>query len=182
VIEHPEWIPPEVQKRLDLRAGHDRGRIYRVYPVGATPRALPRLDGLGTAGLVAALDSPSGWQRDMAQQMLLWRGDRKAVEPLERLATTARPLARLHALCTLDGLGALRPEVLARALADSHPGVRRHAVRLCDRPIEASADLSKALLGRVDDSDVIVRLQLAFTLGEKKSAEAGRALGQILRR
>ena len=67
VIEHPEWIPKDWQKRLDLRAGHDKGRIYRVYPVGRRPRPIPRLDGLDVAGLVAALDSPSGWQRDLAR-------------------------------------------------------------------------------------------------------------------
>jgi len=54
VIEHPEWIPVEVQKRLDLRAGHDKGRIYRVAPANAKPRAIPRLDQLNAAGLVAA--------------------------------------------------------------------------------------------------------------------------------
>ncbi|MEZ5301247.1 MAG: hypothetical protein R3F11_11435, partial [Verrucomicrobiales bacterium] len=32
VIEHPEWISPEMQARLDLRAGDDRGRIYRIAP------------------------------------------------------------------------------------------------------------------------------------------------------
>src|SRR5262249_31495934 len=63
VIEHPEWIPLEWQKRLDLLAGHDKGRIYRVYPTGKKPRPTPQLDKLDTAGLVAALDSPSGWQR-----------------------------------------------------------------------------------------------------------------------
>src|SRR5436853_3912398 len=64
VIEHPEWIPKDWQDRIDLRAGHDKGRLYRIYPVGNEPRRMPRLDTLDTAGLVAALDSPSGWQRD----------------------------------------------------------------------------------------------------------------------
>lgn len=30
VIEHPEWIPPEQQRKLNLFAGNDRGRIYRI--------------------------------------------------------------------------------------------------------------------------------------------------------
>jgi hypothetical protein len=34
-----------------------------------------RLDKLDTAGLVAALDSPNGWQRDMAMMMLIWQND-----------------------------------------------------------------------------------------------------------
>src|SRR5262249_20640126 len=38
VIEHPEWIPKDAQQHLDLRAGADKGRIYRVYPEGAKLR------------------------------------------------------------------------------------------------------------------------------------------------
>src|SRR5438876_2570938 len=106
VIEHPEWIPREWQKRLDLRAGEDKGRIYRVYPVGKRPRPIPRLNRLDTAGLVAALDSPNGWQRDTVQQMLIQRKDLAAVPLLEKLAIdNRRAVCRLHALCTLDGLG-----------------------------------------------------------------------------
>src|SRR5205807_6534247 len=75
VIEHPEWIPDDWEARLDLRAGSDEGRIYRVYPTGKKPRPIPRLDTLDTAGLVAALDSPNGWQRDTAQRLLLHRND-----------------------------------------------------------------------------------------------------------
>src|SRR5262249_17992434 len=67
VIEHPEWIPVEVQKRVDLRAGSDKGRIYRVYPEGTQLRAIPRMDKPGVSELVSALDSPNGWQRDTAQ-------------------------------------------------------------------------------------------------------------------
>jgi putative membrane-bound dehydrogenase-like protein len=180
VIEHPEWIPPDWQKRLDLRAGADKGRIYRVYPVGKKPRPIPRLDRLDTAGLVAALDSPSGWQRDLAQQMLLWRHDKAAVPLLEKQAANSeRTLCRLHSLCTLDGLGELRPAVLRRALADSRPGVRRHAVRLCEGRLVGEDELGAALLERVEDADAQVRLQLACTLGEWDDARAGAALARL---
>ncbi|MEO8496079.1 MAG: PVC-type heme-binding CxxCH protein, partial [Planctomycetota bacterium] len=81
VIEHPEWIPAAWQEKLDLRSGHDMGRIYRVFPTAASPRPITRLDQLDTQALVAALDSPNGWQRDMVQQMLLWRDDAAAIEP-----------------------------------------------------------------------------------------------------
>jgi putative membrane-bound dehydrogenase-like protein len=179
-IEHPEWIPKDWQKKLDLRAGHDMGRIYRVYPVGGQPRAIPRLDRLDTAGLVAALDSPSGWQRDMAQQMLLWRDDRSAVGLLEKLATnSARPQARLHALCSLDGIHALAPGAIKRALDDPHPGVRRHAVRLCEALLSANLELGDSLLKRIGDDDAQVQLQLAYTLGTWPDPRAGRALGEL---
>src|SRR2546430_6714840 len=61
VIEHQEWIPNDVKKRLDLRAGHDRGRIYRGFPLAAEFRRTPRLDQLDPSGLVAAPGSPNGW-------------------------------------------------------------------------------------------------------------------------
>jgi putative membrane-bound dehydrogenase-like protein len=180
VIEHPQWIPKDWQKSLDLRAGHDKGRIYRVYPVGQRPRPIPRLDRLDAAGLVAALDSPSGWQRDLAQQLLVERRDRAAVPLLEKMsADSERPLARLHALCTLDGIAELKPAVVQRALADPHPGVRRHAVRLCETRLARSAELGDALVKLTADPDPAVRLQLAYTLGEWDDPRAGRALGQL---
>src|SRR5262249_13075044 len=111
VIEHPEWIPDDVKNRLDLRAGHDKGRIYRVYPAGAQLRKIPRLDQLDTSGLVAALDSPNGWQRDTAQRLLVERADPNAAKPLQSLfAKTSNPKVRLQALCTLDALSAITPE------------------------------------------------------------------------
>jgi putative heme-binding domain-containing protein len=180
VIEHPQWIPADWQKRLDLRAGHDKGRIYRIYPVGKRPRSIPRLDRLDTAGLVAALDSPSGWQRDTAQQLLIRKHDAKAVSLLEKLALASkRPTCRLQALCTLDGLAALQPALLEKALADPHPGVRRHAVRLSEAHLAKSPELGRALLPLTRDPDPQVLMQLAYTLGEWDDPRAGRGLGTL---
>jgi putative membrane-bound dehydrogenase-like protein len=180
VIEHPRWIPAEDLAKVDVRAGSKLGRIYRVRPRGQVPRSSPRLDRLDTAGLVAALDSANGWQRDMATQMLMWRADKAAVAPLEALAANgSRGEARLHALCALDGLGALRPAVVKPALGDAHPGVRRHAVRLAEKMLAASPDLAAALLQRVDDPDAQMQLQLGYTLGEWRDPRAGAALAAL---
>ncbi|MBY0523457.1 MAG: c-type cytochrome [Gemmataceae bacterium] len=180
VIEHPEWIPKDWQMKLDLRAGHDKGRIYRVSPVGAKLRQIPRLDKLDTAGLVAALDSPNGWQRDLAQMMLYWNNDKAAVPLLEKMVKESkRPLARLHALCTLDGLNALTPAILQAPLGDDHPGVRRHAVRLSEPLLAKSHTLGTSLLKLATDSDAHVRLQVAYSLGEWDDPRAGKALGEL---
>ena len=131
VIEHSRWIPQNVQDELDVYAGNNLGRIYRVLPKDAKPRPWPRLDKLDTAQLVAALDSPNGWQRDMAQQLLVSRHDDAAVEPLAELVKNAdRPATRLQALCTLGVLDKLPDELIIAALSDSHPAVRRQAIRL----------------------------------------------------
>ena len=85
VIEHSRWIPQNVQDELDVYAGNNLGRIYRVLPKDAKPRPWPRLDKMNTAQLVAALDSTNGWQRDMAQQLLVSRHDDAAIQPLIQL-------------------------------------------------------------------------------------------------
>ena len=115
----PSGSPTDWQARLDLRAGNDKGRIYRVFPVDRKPRPIPRLDRLDTAGLVAALDSPNGWQRDTAQRLLLQRGDSPAIAPLRELAAhTEKPQTRVQALWTLADLGGLDESTALAALAD----------------------------------------------------------------
>ena len=182
VIEHPRWIPPEDLAKLDVRAGSTMGRIYRIRAKDRPLRPMPRLDKLDTAGLVAALDSPNGWQRDLAGQMLLWKRDRDAVPALEKLVINSpRALARLHALCVLDGLRELRYDLNRRALSDRHAGVRRHAVRLAESRLKEAAGQGTDLLALLKDPDAQVRLQLAFTLGMWRDPRAGAALASLLR-
>jgi hypothetical protein len=172
VIEHPQWIPASWQKRLDLRAGTDRGRIYRVTIASEERKPFPALRQQDTPGLLVALHSPNGWLRDMAQQMLIWGKDEKAVPLLEELVTDAkRPTTRLHALATLDGMrkldAILETETVSIALRDIHPGVRRHAVRLVlGRRPWPEFDLTERVAERADDADAFVRQQVAYGLGE----------------
>ncbi len=206
VIEHPQWIPIEWQQRLNLRAGEDKGRIWRVAPAEKELRAVFRLNKLSIPQLVAALSHSNGWQRDLAQQLLIDRADASAVPLLVALATSrpsaanattpdrdgklkAQALGRLHALCTLDGLSlhqSLREQArtallstLPTALNDPNAGVRRHAVRLCDGFPKPNDSLWSALVKTADDADPQVRLQLAYTLGEIKHPQAGSLLGRI---
>ena len=165
-LEHPEWISPETLARLDVRAGADKGRIYRVVPERTARRPIPNLAAKNTQDLVAAIDSVNGWQRDTAQRLLVERADPSANEWLNQLLTlTHAPQVRLQALATLGVLGALTPETVAAALADPHPAVRCEALRQG----EALAGKSQALFTSVAalsmDSDAAVRLQAAFSLG-----------------
>jgi putative heme-binding domain-containing protein len=164
VIEHPEWIPLEWQKKLDLRAGSDLGRIYRIVPdTGVLPK-VPVLDDLDDAELVAQLESPNGTVRDLVHEMLLWRQAKGVVPLLREMAGSGiRPTARVHALCVLDGLGELDAATLRIALAGNHAGVVRHAIRLSHGIIPRAelAGLSDAIL-----DDAHVACALAGVLGE----------------
>ncbi len=139
-LEHPEWISPEMQARLDVRAGEDKGRIYRVVPEGKPRRTIPNLAKLNSRELAIAMDSPNGWQRDMAQRLLVERADRSVTAALQQLlGVTHAPQVRLQALATLGLLGALTPETLLTALGDPHPAVRCEALRQSE-PQTAMAD------------------------------------------
>ncbi len=181
MIEHPDWLPKEGKAELlpHYRAGDDRGRLYRVSREGAPAFRFTRLDKMSATELVAALDASNGWQRDKVQQLLLWRADKVAVSPLREMAAgSANPLARLHALCTLDGLGELPPALVVRALGDKHPGVRENALRLSETRF--TPEVLAAAVRLVDEPDAKVRLQLAFTLGASPEPVAGETLGRLL--
>ncbi len=167
VIEHTRWIPKKTQDEIDVYAGSDKGRIYRVLPKDAKSKPLPRLDKLSTTELAAAMDSPNGTLRDMIQLMLTWRADKAAAEPLLKIAKdSSHPAARLQALCTLDSLQHLSDEQIIKSLRDPHPGVRRQAIRLAEPRLKSSYKLCEAVAKLAHDRDPGVALQLACTLGE----------------
>jgi putative heme-binding domain-containing protein len=181
VIEHPEWIPEAWQQQVDVRAGSNRGRIYRIVPKDdSPPPRWPNLTELSIEELAALLDSKSGTLRDMAQQVLLERGDKAVAPALQMLAASSQsPEARLHALWSLDGFGELRDDDLLAALHDEHPGVLRNAILLCEPRLATSDKLLTALTRLVDHPDAKVRLQLTLTLGESEAKVAGIALRKI---
>jgi putative membrane-bound dehydrogenase-like protein len=180
MIEHPDWLPENGKAELlpHYRAGDDKGRIYRVVRNGTAARKQAKLNQMSATELVAALDSPNGWQRDKAQQMILWKGDKSVAPRLEQMAQNgSNAPARVHALWTLRGLGLLRSGSVAAALKDVSDGVRENALRLAER--HADDEVISAATDLVNDRSAKVRLQLAFSLGEWKSPKAGEALADL---
>ncbi len=180
VIEHPEWIPEVWQKVLNLRAGSERGRIYRVVSDITGSAVAPNLTEKTVPELVALLASPNGWTRDTAHQILLWKNDSSTLPHLdELLLTSPQALARLHALCVLDGLKLLNDKHISRGFSDAHPGVRRHAVRLSEQFANTNPELLEALLALSNDKNADVLFQLALALGEWPGSKAGQTLANL---
>ncbi len=180
VLEHPEWIAPETLSRLDLRAGEDKGRIYRVFPVGAKLRAVPNLAKLDSAALVAAIDSPNGWQRDTVQRLLYERNAKDASPALRQVAMNAQnPKVRVQALAALDTLQNLDPGIIRDALRDRDAHVRVQALRVSESLAAAPDEVLPAMLACVKDADFIVRHQLALSLGAFRNERATAALAEL---
>lgn len=186
VIEHPWSLPETIKQLLDLNSGNDRGRIYRIAPDGFKPRKPPQLGKASTAELVATLEHKNAWHRETAARLLYERQDLSAVPRLAKLLQESKaPLARLHAVYALDGLGALKEGELLTALRDADAAVREHAIKLSEKFISdgvVSASLWESLRRLAGDPDDIVRYQLAFTLGEMKGKERIAPLAEIARR
>jgi putative membrane-bound dehydrogenase-like protein len=172
VIEHPQWIPPEVLETLDVRAGWEHGRIFRVMPANTTPAPFPDFSKLSPAKLAGWLNTSNGTLRDLAMQVILWSEDASAAAPELRQLVRDRPSAsiRLQALCTLDQLDQLSAEDLQLCLGDEEPGVRKNAIRIAEAGKYAS--LWTDILAQVEsEDDVSVLQQLAWSLGTQ--AERG---------
>ncbi len=184
MIEHPEWLPPVGREELRpfYRSGDDRGRIYRVVPEGANPRPVPILANDSPAKLVRRLASSNGIVRDLAQRLLVEIGDATVASPLEQMVREhGDARARIHALATLAGIGALDARVVIAGLRDRHPRVARIALHLAE-PLAEVPEVIAAAASLASSDDAPLRLQLAHTLGEWRDPLAGRALGALARR
>ena len=154
IIQELQWSGPGSylrakieQYQLDKIAQY--GRIWRLRYDGrsavpgtdtnpgqpAIPASQPRFTpphmfSETPAQLVAHLSDPNGWWRDMAQRLLVLSQDKTVVPALQQLARTSdNQLARIHALWTLEGLGALDARLVRDAMEDKSPRIRIQALR-----------------------------------------------------
>ena len=149
----------------DLR-DHSRGRIYRVvWREAKEPAALLKLNPADPAQLVAALSSDLQERRLTAQRLLVEGQLTTAAEPLKKLlAANDGSVAALHALWTLQGIGALDEATLNAALLAKDGRLRRNAVRA----LSADAAGQKRYFGSgvVSDADLVTRLAALVKLAE----------------
>ena len=146
VIEHPEWIDDQREKELFLRAGHDRGRIYRVLPDDAQPRPMGRLAGLNAKELVDKLASPNGRVRDLAQHLITRKTADEVVGLLQdTIRNSQQPFQRMHSLCALDHFE-VDLRTLQIALNDEFATVCRHAIRIAGQQLRANAKQSESIV------------------------------------
>ena len=135
ILQHKEFVTTYLRKQI-LSRGLDRhnntmGRIYRLRWKAKAAGPEPRLSARPSAELVALLGHDNGWWRDMARQLLVQRQDHSVVDALVALCRkSADPRARIEALWTLEGLGAVTLDAVAAGLdrATRQPRVAGHAI------------------------------------------------------
>ncbi|MCA9086707.1 MAG: hypothetical protein KDA81_21770, partial [Planctomycetaceae bacterium] len=171
VIEHSRWIPQSTLSELNVFAGTDRGRIYRVLPsssgAGAKSSGLiPDWTSLSDDQLADHLETANGIQRDLVHQQLIWRKASGTASKLRTLAAQSRlPAVRLQALAALDGLERLTVDDVKAALHDDESEVQRFSVLLSERWLAKSDSLQQAVAALASTPSVKVRRQVALSLG-----------------
>jgi len=178
-----DYLRNYIQER-GLWEGIHYGRIYRVVHEDMKTDAPPRMSSQPAKDLVPYLAHPNGWWRDTAQQLLVQRGDKSVVPALAKLAQSATdPRTRLHALWTIDGLGATDARLVDKALKDPEPAVRAAAIRLSEARLrDGNTAALAAVTALADDADLGVRRQAAASLGEAPAAQRMAPLLAVLQR
>ena len=174
MIEGAEWAKEGTylrqkikQYQLDKITGH--GRIWRLtYDGIARDQARPRMLTETAAQLVGHLSHPNGWWRDTAQQLLVLKQDKTVVPALQTLVRTSKnPLARFHALWTIEGLNALTAQLTREVLADPDPRVRIQGLRASETLYKGgdhSFDADYRRLAADPDTDVVIQAMLTMNL------------------
>lgn len=170
IIQEGNWVRPGSYLRsaiepTGLQHNVGRGRIWRLVHKDFKPGPQPKMIGQPAAQLVSYLTHPNGWWRDTAQRMIVVKGDKDVVPALiEMAAKNDNHLARLHALWTLEGLGALTPEIVRTAMRDAHPQLRASGIRVAESLIKkGDASLVADIKALRTDKDPTVVLQTLYT-------------------
>ncbi len=142
-----------------------RGRIWRLTHKDFQPGPQPKMLDETPAQWVAHLAHPNGWWRDTAQRLLVVKADKSVVPALTEMAQHhENHLARIHAIWTLEGLGALSAELVTAKLKDENAQVRATAIRAAETLIKAG---NKPLIAEIKtlhaDADPSVVLQTLYT-------------------
>lgn len=172
IIQDAQFVGPGSYLRrkveqYQLDRQHNWGRVWRITYTGMTPnRTMPRMYSESSAELVAHLEHPSGWWRDTSQKLLVLRRDLSVVPRLKALSrASSSQFGRMHALWTLEGLGALDAALVREMLRDPDPQIRVQAIRASET-LYKSGDTSFAADYRnlATDPDPGVAIQAMLTL------------------
>ena len=127
--------------------------------------------------LVELLGNRNGTMRLLAQRQLVSMKDPESIPLLERVVMDNEdPLARAHALWTLDGMEQLDVNVLTQAFLDDEPLLRSQAMRISGRHVDNPAILDHLLLS-LHDTDTTVRRHAAGALA---LAETSQVLAELV--
>lgn len=178
VIEHPEWIPDEIEDSLDLDAGKTEGRIYSISKAGMTSDH-KNFSFQSTHDLINSLSHPNQWVRMTAQRLLMDRElDSEGVNQMLKSIHENNPFGRLHSMWILYQKEYLKDETIIECLSDPEPAVRENALKIAEGRL-SEEKVWQNVIDKLEDENARVRMQAALSLSvanNNLSAEKKRKL------
>ena len=170
IIQEGNWTKEgsylrKVIQQYGMEKVVSHGRIWRLRHKDFAPGPQPRMLEESASQLVSHLEHPNGWWRDTAQKLLVLKADKSVVAALAQMARASKnPLARIHALWTLEGLGALDADSIRTFLKDSDPQLRAQGIRVAETLIKSGdTKLLADVQALVHDPKPTVALQVLMT-------------------
>ncbi|TPE44424.1 c-type cytochrome [Pontibacter mangrovi] len=195
IIQESEWSGPgtylgSIIEQKELYKNRGMGRIYRVvHEDHELDKQRPNMLDEPASKLVTYLQHPNGWWRDNAQTLLVLRNDKSVIPTLQKIALGKKAtlkkkpndVTRVHALWTLEGLGAMNKEVLFKALADADPQIRKTAVWISEMYTKQNdQEVIEKLSDLKNDPSPDVRLQLSLSLRSNDTEQAKQVVKDLL--
>ncbi|MEM7306667.1 MAG: c-type cytochrome [Planctomycetota bacterium] len=186
VIQHRLFVTTFLRRQIEereLELPIGLGRIWRVVRTDAARDTAPDLAQASWTELAAELGHPNGWRRDAAQRIFVEEGarDDDAVDLARAALGSVEPLARMHALWALAGMGWLEPQHCLAALGDPDPRVVHAAVRVSEPWLGAQhSELVDRLVAVATGADEHLTRQVVLSLGEGRSEATDIALLRVL--
>ncbi len=169
-VRRPELVSAAQGRAATRSTSSTTGAASGASPTrGRTPdRQRPQMYRDTPAQLVKHLEHPNGWWRDTAQKQLVLRQNKSVVPALVTMArTSSNQLAKMHALWTLEGLGALDARLVREQMKHPDPKIRIQAIRASETLYKAGdksfANDYRAML-KDADTDVVIQAMLTINL------------------
>lgn len=171
IIQEGEWTPVGSYLRVKIEQYQmDKvvglGRIWRLtHEDFKRDKTKPRMYEESSLQLLKHLEHPNGWWRDMAQQVLVQRGDTTVAPALVNIVrTSSNLLARFHALWVLEGIGKLESALVKEQMKDPNPRMRIQAMWASETLYKAGdKSLAKNYLELMNDADLNVKMRAMMT-------------------
>lgn len=180
VIEHPEWIPDEIEKTLDINAGKNKGRIYKITKANSKLSFDPN-QFKSFNSLIESLASPNQWIRKTAHRLLMEQSmDDNALVQLSKTLDSKSELARLHGLWILKGKKKLNSLLLIRGLEDPSTGVRENSLVMAEDFLDSEKEIFDKCLSLINDEDPRVRMQATLSMSTLSKVDFNKNKSEIL--
>ncbi len=185
IIQHKTFVTSYLREQYVSRGldgpAHGQGRLYRVRSGNGKLEAYQDLDQLSGPELVKLLGHANGWHRDTAQRVLVDRADPSVAPLLQETATKSdNPLARIHALWTLEGLGKLTAAAIEPLLAAKDPKVVISGLWAASKLPDTELQKLGSTLLKLEPANEEMKPYLARVLGPLGTAPAWEKLTRLV--